>query len=466
VGGWFLLLCVIIFLFNRYGNQPESKRIQGRILTPYFIWLTTIGLSTFLYIVEPSLSYIFVCFAIVWLFAGLSSQLCGKFKLVKASYYLGKNAHFLFRQNPIAGGLLRGFQAAMHMPDDENRVAALRWIREQCMKRKKPLFSGEIIMLVIVDSLLSRPRDYRYLSNRLTFINDLPQASIPESISLLASKYALAPALANRNWDELQRIAKQWNKIDNNHIARYLQSAQKVNYTPGSKYRNSRLFWNGLRMYRYPALKTWVARYLVKTTASSDVLTESLQVNRARLYENYAAGNNGDINSVEKTLNALSSEDQRIRWWNRAKELGVWQPEEAWDAVTNSINLYRPNKNITEEALDNSSYEFIEQQHQTIRYICQSIDKKVNSTSVGSGAEHSLDWLNYMESLNNLGAYKSAQLSAFSTTHTSIWNWVASLWNDKKEYSLAFIIASHSLPYATECGLSEFEKSLTFINKH
>ena len=100
----------------------------------------------------------------VLIFPSIVSKITSLFGWVKLSYVGGGISYFYFNRSVFSGALMRGIQATYHLSSDQKKRDALHWLKARCLRRKGKIYSGEMVLVVIIDCLLTRPKDAKYLS--------------------------------------------------------------------------------------------------------------------------------------------------------------------------------------------------------------------------------------------------------------------------------------------------------------
>jgi hypothetical protein len=164
-------------------------------------------------------------------------------------------------------------------------------------------------------------------------------------------------------------------------------------------------------------------------------------------------------------INGLIGDSAKQLWLERAEELGVRRIDEVWKKIENSVLQCPGLEQQSEYVVDDVQYEHIERQQKSIRYVEASIAKKLEKKVGGTALEHFLDWVSILHILNELKVSRNEQQVAFTMVYSVIWDWVADLWNIRKEYCLAHFIATVCAPLAYECGINDMGNVLSGITR-
>jgi len=434
-GSFFLIFLVIAIVNALRGGGGVSGDQRGR---RHGRWtLVFIFLAVLLYVI---------------------ADLTACFGWVRVSYYLGKLNIFSLGRDPKALDLYRAFQAASRISNEEKRREAMRWLYEKCHKEKGKLFSGQMIMFIIIDAQLTRPHDHSYLVKRLGLLKYIASVSIPKPVSILASKHALAPALANKDWNNIRAVCDQWDTPAKNYLVKYLREFHGHYICKDLYFSKINCWFYKLRILTQRELLTFCQQSLAELEQTQEVSTG--EDPKIQLLQAQAPLESELITSIREELSNL---EQKERWLKRAEELGVKQVPESWDMLMDSINQCNKLKIESEVIESEQEYQRFEQLHKNLFYINASISKKLDKKMKGSSLPHLLDWLQVMHILQELQINKANQLQAFDRIHLTLWDWVADLWNIRKDRCLVHQIAMACHPLAIDIGNREFAKVLTDI---
>jgi len=462
MGGLGALVIVVIFIVSRLCyKQPgesgdktpvHSGNLVGMWLLIFLLWLIVNEHSSIA-------SYIILLPFSIFIFPSIFSKICTLFGKVKLSYFLGGISYFYFRRSVYSGALLRGLQAVYHLKSIESKKEALRWLKGRALMQKSKIYSGEMILITIIDVLLLKPNDPIYMSKQLKLLDGIAKKSIPGSVSVFASKLALAPALSNHNWDEMRALNLQWDTFASNKIVKYLNLIdQKYIVKTQKSYRIS-FIYRKIFIGHCHHLKNlpFIFKQSLKVKSSPILSKRKLvKVTHSTLF---SAGTlcEQDLVKYRKTL---INQEQEMHWKNRAKQLGSWELDKSWNTITQSIEQCLISKVHSQQNINQISHDELDRLHKNLHYICQSIERRLDTKDKSSGIQNYLDWMKIRQHLELLKVDELALASAFSENHAVIWNWVAELWNNKKERCLVHYISTICAPLAKEYGPHELYETL------
>ncbi len=163
------------------------------------------------------------------------------------------------------------------------------------------------------------------------------------------------------------------------------------------------------------------------------------------------------VEKQTKNLKKRLSEKKPV-WLERATVLGVWDLHQAESLIDSSLNKVIALKTGTLISEEDEQWEHYERHHKNLQYIMQSVESRLQAKSLGHGIQNYLDWLKIKTILHELANDEGFQSAAFSSVHLTLWNWVADLWNIKKERCLVHFIASNCGPWARDNGYRQMHE--------
>lgn len=452
VGGFIVFIFIIraIAAVARNGRDGGKKSDIGQNVYPMALLIWAFFVIPFIqfYISNVYIAYAFFALYFVVLFPSIVSRYFAWLGFYKISYYLGTWSFVYFGQDKLAGGLFRGLQACHKLKSEKEKVEALSWLKSKFLNHKGRIFSGDMVLAVIIDAHLVRPRDSEYVAEQLALLDGIGSASVHRKIASYASNLALAPALAQKDWIRMQVVAKQWDKVSYNKTTRFI-----LNFV-------DRIFNR-----HYSKVGLWVLNCL---NWRNQALINLLQEFADYVKEREATGNDElplaelwQFNRlVEKQSNNLKKRLSKNKsvWLERATQLGVWdlsQVESMLDKSVNNVIALKTGAVISQE---DEQWEQFERHHKNLQYIMHSVENRLHSKSLGYGIQNYLDWMKIKTILHELAVDEGFQSAAFSSAHLTIWNWVADLWNIKKERCLVHFIASNCAPWARDNGFRQMHE--------
>jgi len=468
------VVIIIIYIVIRWSRR--DKGVSGDTCpahnTRAFIVISGVftGLVLVLkYSESTAAPVIYLIIASIAILPGYFSITTSKLGWVKTSYFLGRISYFHFRRSAFSGGLMRGLQATYQQRSDEARRESLRFLKSKFLRHKGKIYSGEMILAVIIDAFLLHPHDAKYMSRQLKLLDGIGKASIPRCISVYASKLALAPALANNDWDEIIKLTRQWRTPAKNTTTQYLEKVYRVSFKEGGVFTQLSCKYHQLFFFRKPLLVNLPEQLKINEQHSHGALDKKSPVEQLFSVQTL------EQNKVAFYREKMLSPQQQAYWKSRAQEIGVWKVDQAWDEIAQSVERCLSQKsqfpggqsgknqspqNTLNQPLDDIQNEQVDKLQKNLHYICQSISRRLESENLAYGVQNYLDWIKIHQILNELKIDKLAFETAFIANHTTLWNWVAELWNNKKERCLAHYISNVCAPIAKECGQGEFYDTL------
>jgi len=453
VGG-VIILIVIIRLIASAARSGDSGQKSDTSQNTYAVAIVIWPFFIFPFIQFIKKDEIFaICYLIFFiplLLPSLISYLLTKFGLVKLSFQVASWSFVYFGQNKFAGSLFRGLQAIQNLKTDAAKTEALRWLKSKYLAHKGKIYSGDMVVATIIDAHLHRPGDNIYMAQQLSLLNGIGSASIHRKIALYASKLALAPALASKDWIQMQRIATQWDAMSYNLITKYILAFSDRVFN--SNYSSIGVFCLRVLNWRRKDLILLLQEF--EAFIKEKEATEYRKIKKSELWQ-FSVFTKKQARNFSQQLNQDTD-----KWLERAQELGVWDLEEVKVRLNESVSRVLSIKSHSLVSADNNEYERLEQQHKNLQYVAQSVQGRLHAKSLGHGVQNYLDWLKIKSILHELSVDDGIHSAAFSSIHQIIWNWVADLWNHKRERSLVHFIASNCAPLALDNGHREMHEIL------
>jgi len=465
----FILIWVFFGIISAVVNRTRAnKQFTHEIpsaLTPVLLyWLSLfLGIGLIAAVFQEVLpdsefkGYAINAFLIAFFSPFLISKLLIFFGKVKASYRFAKLAYVFNGKSPFAGGLFAGFIASKKIQDPEKKQTELRWLRDQYLKisSKKKLFSGEIIAFVLIDSELTHPDNNDYLVKRLEIVRHLPAASIPKPIARYAIKRCLAKAFPSNNWQQVMQVLQNWGEV-RTHFTNYINAFYQRKILEKKSFRQMPFFIRDLLAFRHKAIKQWChSNLLIHQNTQTDINDRESAIKEIWHQDKTLKGfSESDKKAI---YSSLTNDQQQLAWEARAQQLGVHN-KDCWREISAKLDSLLEDDQLSEE-----QQKIIDDQHQALKYIKQSIRKKWETNVYRNSAEESVDWLQFLFTFNKLANNKNEQLTAFSAHSGLLWDAMAGFWNNPNEYRLAYMLASICDSYALECGLDDFQDTINFI---
>lgn len=471
MGVLILILIVIGLTYSRSARGGYSAdRCGTGFWVPLLIWggcfipclVLWLVLSETLPSIEPYFfGYVTFCLLFVspllipFVYATLFS-LGGHYRL---AYRFARNATFVYRRDRLGGALYQSYQALNRLQDGTQKLAAVNWLREQYTQSKTELLSGAMTMIVILEGMPECKTSVTSLAHKLALLDGVGRESIPRAVSVLAVKIALAPNLAKGDWLAIVPICEQWDTPASNPVAQYLLAYHERRVTGSApSFSLFGYYWRCLRVKRWPLLfnlPDYLANAAVKAADQAAGLAEAKV---ATLFES-GVNTNVKIDAVQ----ALITDAEQSRWVIRAKELGLVDPEQAWLQITKSVHRYQQALTGKVDLADDRQYAESEHRKKYLQYLAQSIVRRKEARGRYDVSRDFSDWLAILQKMTEQNASSESQSELFYLIHGVIWNWVADLWNIRRQRGLAYFIAVKCTPLARDAGCRELRDILSGI---
>ncbi|MDJ0654653.1 MAG: hypothetical protein QNJ40_10890 [Xanthomonadales bacterium] len=453
----FLVLLSLILLLRLIGGSgpPGDERA---VHDNYAIgmWVLAFVLFVILRAFQVPWPFIGIIGALVFI-PSVVSLVFVRLGWVAPAYCLGRLAMMYFYRDPAAGAHYRGFQASQYIKDPHRRRRALTWLRNRFQGKRFKIYSGEMVMFVIIDAHLVRPGDEAFLARQLRCLKTVSKPSIPAPVSVLALKFALLPVLPGWNWRQIKSIAEQWDTPAYNLLAKFLFEAAWLRRENAPPSKMLRFLWLcNLRYYKLAntAIRRLNADDKIEARASRDALIAGL----------YTGHVEGEESQRSLAMRLLLNPGQGLLWRQRAQVLGVPNPDAAWQNLERTVLAHfraHFRAGSSDHALDREAdMNTWEERQKALGYLQSSIVTLQNSRQKVSGFEHFSIWMSLLTLLTDLKRDSGDDVLAFGSMSGSIWNWIAGLWNDHREYCLANFMARTCAPLARSLGHHEMYRRL------
>ena len=461
MGGVVFIIILVIYGINALsdGSKGVSIRDSQRGYAG-LIWVLVFVFNFAVIVAYEEAGIIAFVLCLPFIFPSAFSLFTAKNGWVKTSFYFGRICFGNYSRNPYSGALFRAFQASQKLSSSQ-QLEALTWLQSRYSCYKGKLFSGDMLMIVMIEAMLKRPGDTDFVRQELKLLSSVGKDSIPGGISEFFCKFTLAPALSSGRWAEVLVVANQWNTPSSNRVAQYVIEYYGYHVQAASyHYRWIDVFMASLFA---PNQKKLGRALQGLTEGGGEVETQHVIPRQwARRINNEPY----EREVLTKEVQYMLTNDTKTHWEGRVQTLGLWQPDEALESIVESLNHF-VNLSCADGQAEDVSEDQLEQyerEYKNIYYICRNIDKQVEKKGHDTSINNFFVWLNIWRSMQVLKTSTGGWGGAFSMMHDSLWNWIALLWNTQRDLSVTYFISSASAPIAKEGGHEKFYQSLRSIN--
>lgn len=468
MGGILFFVLLALVLSNRTNGQSSSGRKARQGRGGWYIWIAFIWLIFVIGCVASThmTSAYFILFLVGMfplLLPSIASKLTGVFGCYKISYYLGRMAFIYFRADTYGGAMYRSYRALNTIRDADKRQRALCWLQTRYLQYRGPIYSGAMVMVVIVEAQLTKPKDRDYLADQLNLLDGIYTDAVPKCIGIHASKLALPKILHSGDWPKIFHGANQW-CTPGNILTELIMAYHDryVNYSSYSSwFRFTRL---QISNFRYPSIKKMLRRIPTGELALPDYPEAQRHL---ALWRQQRHSNKTTLQRSNQALEDSVADAEKTRWQTRAKELGIRAVDEAWSAILSSVDQQRAQLTGKVEPQNEAEYEEFERQFKGLVYLSRSIENRLRRNSRSCGAQEFLEWWTVLTQLQRFKHDEGRHLQAFVAIHNVMWNWVAELWNNRNQKSLAHFISEVCEPLAKRSGCKELSDMMdNLVNGH
>jgi hypothetical protein len=377
------------------------------------------------------------------------AQIAVYFGRVKMSYYLGRIAYLLHREDVFAGALYYGWRALKRVkPHDKAREE--RWLQQRLAAHTDTLGSGAMLMHAL---LKSEALNYKDLRAHFNFLQGLNKNWIPANLARRLFRIILANACTEGDFNEIRVQARYWQLVGSNPFAQWVDmyhwslGVEKVPFLMRLK-----IAWLNLRVGNatfknyLPQLKNSV----VVPSSNSHSFAELKQI-EASLY----AGLHTNAAQLNEAWRHYLSTQAADEWMPRIQVLSCFNGQAVYERLERSvqdvISLRSGEGDLESEAA-------MQQRENAFKLLQIKIAAMVNRTEhhkLMTGIQEYEEFLAIVRVAERLGKDEHTRAQAFFHMRSPCWNWIAEMWNNKKDRPLAYLAGNYLAPLAKQFGDTE-----------
>lgn len=448
------IVFIVRYLRNRDTVPDRTNPPNG---SQYFwVWLAYLGLTTLsslaLYsAAQPSriLEWLYLgvlAACSVFLFPSFYARISILLGWVKTSYFLGRIAYSVHRQDLFAGALLYGWRALARC-GEEQKTQQRAWLAQKLAQHRGTLGSGTMVMQALIKYPQAPYKELRALFHLLQGVN---KNWLPSDVALSAFRFILARSCAERDFAEIRAQARYWQLVCKNRFAQWVDmyhwSLGATTIPFSLRVKIAWLdFWVGNRYLKHylPQLKPPIemdARLgysleqlkLIELKIRTGLTPAPSALNTA--WQGYLAGPAGD------------------EWLPRIKALCSFNENEVLarldQSVRDLISLRSGEGDLDSEAA-------MQERDMGFKLLQIKINAMVNRSEQGkmmTGMQEYEEFLALVKVAERLGKDDHSRAQVFFQMRSPVWNWMVELWNNTKNRPLAFLAGSYMAPLAQEFG--------------
>lgn len=446
VGGVVVIIWIIFFaLRGSNSDQSTAKKTTTwpRVLG-LFVWLIAIVALILSSPYDTPASAAILIAVLLALFPSVWIHLPIKIGWIAPSYYLSflilrVNGHAL-----RAGAAFNAYRALLNKRNasEEFRRKTIRWLHSQVMRNKGKISSGDMLLCVLLDAEKNDTDAIR----QLEILYFLGKKSVPLPMIRFVFARLVASALAEYDWKRIAITSNKWRSKWSLPLASLIEYCyhrrMKTRYVDPASY-----FFLWLRC----GCPRWLSQLpLDKAVEQSADLDDSDPAQlKQRLVQCALSNKTADRDNLSPE-HLLPSEQLAV-WKARAQALHCREPESAVARIEQSLAVISGSR-AADQPLSTASGRDNEEALTRLRYHAQSIHRRLADRRLQTGSVEFQEWLNFIAVYEQLANDSNDRFEAYSLVEGIVWNWMADLWNIKKERHLAFMICGYMNPHAREFG--------------
>lgn len=453
MGGGIVAFWVLILIIRAAsgGSEKKAKPIpaeSGSSVMPLVVWMICFfSLLTTLADGEWIMRLIIWPLIVLFMWPTSLARLTIRLGWVRTSYCLGRLALSANRRSHLAGALFYGWRALQRHPRDSQRYArGLEFLQWRVQHAK--VFSGGVMLMQMLMNLGSLDEERRYA--RLRLMKYLDFETIPRALARHAFKLLAAHALARGDWAEIRASGDAWRRACYVPLAGLLVThhqrgrGEKHYADIGLRY----LYWLGSGRPKWLDQLPPVSPDTAEAAASPAAPTRD-----ALLAQAAARVQRGQPLAPLQAdwMATLRSPDFAATWTSRAAALGCRDVENAVEAVRTSVRTCLAHGDTS--VLDNDAQaQALDIQFEKLRFLARAIIRRQEGRQLMTGSLEFEEFLNFHELLSAFVGSQTVRYQAYAIAEHAVWNWMADLWNLRRERGLPFFMCGAMVVPASEFG--------------
>ncbi|WP_444928931.1 hypothetical protein ACJJIF_13805 [Microbulbifer sp. SSSA002] len=439
--GIFLFLWVAYYIFKSITEEdkPESQSFNGARVFGLVIWLIAFLALTLSLRYDASVGLAVPAVALLVMFPSIWIKLPIKLGWITPSYYLSFTARIAYGQSMHARAAFNAYQAMLNKPgiSEELRRTTLSRLRSKVMRSEGNITSNDMLACILFDTDKGGPETTRLLES----VYFLRRETVSQNMIRFAFARLMASALAEEDWQKVAFISNRWRSKWRIPLASLIEACyhRQMKTRPVNPVA-FRYLW------LHCGCPKWLDKLPLPTPEDGTVALASSreEIKRQVVLKAFVAKSpTGDTPALEQLLPS----EQLEEWEKRAQALHCRDPQAALDTLVKSLTSALGNSSAP-DAVDDSSEQVIDEAMTRLRYQVRSIYRRQTSRRLQAGSVEFQEWLNLMSLYEQLAVDCNDRFAAYSLVESVVWNWMADLWNRKRERQLAFFICGYMNPDA------------------
>ncbi|WP_308364965.1 MULTISPECIES: hypothetical protein [unclassified Microbulbifer] len=447
MAGAVVIIIWIIFFALRGSNSDQSTakktttwpRVLGLV-----VWLIAIVALIISSPYDTPASAAILIAVLLAMFPSVWIRLPIKIGWIAPSYYLSflilrVNGHAL-----RAGAAFNAYRALLNKRNasEEFRRKTIRWLHSQVMRNKGKISSGDMLLCVLLDAEKNDTDTIR----QLEILYFLRKKSVPLPMIRFAFARLTAGLLANEDWKRIAITSNKWRSKWSLPLASLIEYCyhrrMKTRYVDPASY-----FFLWLRC----GCPRWLSQLPLDKAAEQSADLDDCDPAQLKQRLVQCALSSKPIDRDKLSHEHLLPAGQLAVWKERAQALHCREPEAAVAGIERSLATISGNA-ATDQPMTNASGQDTEEALTRLRFHAESIHRRQTGGHLQAGSVEFQEWLNFIAVYEQLANDSNDRYEAYSLVEVIVWNWMADLWNIKKERHLAFMMCGYMNPHAREFG--------------
>ncbi|WP_250461812.1 hypothetical protein [Microbulbifer litoralis] len=422
------------------GNQGGTKKsTTWPRITGFFIWVTAIVALLASIPADAPVRVAVLVAALLLLFPSVWIRLPIRAGWVAPSYYLSflilrVNGHAL-----RAGAAFNAYRALLHKrgAPEAFREQTVGRLRDRIMRHKGKISSGDMLLSILLDTEKGSPGAMR----RLERMDLLRKEQVPLPMIRFAFARLMADALADGDWQRVATLSNRWRRKWRLPLASLIECCYHRHMQTR---RVNPLDFFLLRLQcGWPG---WLSQLpLARAEQASAPDDGDPAALKLKLVQRALSGKPLEQDSA--AAGQLLPPQQLDAWSARAQALHCREPAAAVAAIEQSLAVL-----CGGDAGPADSGRADNEPLTRLRYHAQSIQRRQAGGDLQAGSMEFREWLHFTAVYEQLADDDNDRYEAYSLVEGVVWNWMADLWNIKKERHLAFVMCGYMNPHAREFG--------------
>lgn len=439
-----IFLIYILFKIFGGGSSDKSPVHANRVslLTIYASFYSAfviVGIFIFAFAKLPGLAI----FAALILTPRLQANICIRNGWPKMAYYIGKFAFLSSVRDNHCRPLFWFYLAITNAPKEkqESLLSDLN-LKLNIYKNIEPrkIQTGTLLLSCFLQNPGARDLD---IARKLQCFGNSASKRIPSEIARHCFKFCLAAELNETKpsqWlDVAESVALRWHKVGISWSTGWILAK-------AAERRGNLKFFQRIILLLSIGRPLWAKKLfsmsIPLTSENQEMEKETDDIDLRLLYSK-----NIEDDSIVTLQHQLMKPEFEHRWYERAAQLGCFNPNFAIDEIRRSVDEFAGLNSANFRDQSDAVHEQVEQLQRQLRMHIHALSARPRKKKRFDSLSELDKWLNILLVLKQLDHFEpESKLSLYYQIRHECWNWMADLWNSGN-HSLSYFICNtlHSL---------------------